>query len=52
MKEMTTITHPYQDLSSPTKLRIPDFDTHRKTIDNGNGVNRISITTFNIRCNL
>ena len=53
--EMTAMTNiSSENAENPQKqneLIIPAFDIHHKTVDNGNGANRISMTAFGIRCN-
>ena len=50
MKEMSnSLSNNIDETLKINEIRIPTFDMHHTTICNGNGTNRTSTTTFDIR---
>ena len=54
-EEMTAMTNISKEITDDpqrqNEIIIPAFDIYHKTVDNGNGANRISTIVFDIRCN-
>ena len=54
-EEITAMTNTSIEITDnpqrQNEILIPAFDIHHKTVGNGNGVNKISTTAFDIRCN-